>query len=132
MTSWKNIVFALSIFSWCGCAHLATVKETQARLPTASGSDERLRVASKYLVSAEQKQPLISLGDDLSAARLSLDVLEQRPGDPFALSIYNFSVARVVQDVERANLRPWRHPTPVSTDRRQLHSYISDPDRCRT
>ncbi len=116
MSLCKNIVFALSIFGCCGCAHLATVKETQARLPTATGSDERLRVASKYLVAAEQEQPLISLGNDISAARLSLNVLEQRPGDSSALSIYNFSVARAVQNVERANLQPWQHPTTVSTD----------------
>jgi hypothetical protein len=121
MSLCKNIVFALSLFGCCGCAHLATVKETQARLPTASGSDERLRVASKYLVAAEQEQPLISLGNDISAARLSLNVLEQRPGDSSALSIYNFSVARAVQNVERANLQPW-----------QLHSPISEADRCRT
>ena len=32
------------------------------------------------------------------------------------LQFYNFAVARVVQDVARTNLEPWRHPVPVVTD----------------
>ena len=33
MKSSKDIVFALSIFASCGCAHLATVKAMQPRVP---------------------------------------------------------------------------------------------------
>jgi triacylglycerol esterase/lipase EstA (alpha/beta hydrolase family) len=40
-------------------------------------------------------------------------VLEQRPSDSSAQSIYNFSVARAVENVERANLQPWRQATNV-------------------
>ena len=43
-------------------------------------------------------------------------VLERRPNDLPAQSIYNFSVARAVQNVERANLQPWRQRVHVSTD----------------
>ena len=114
MKSWKNIVFALSIFGWCGCAHLATVKETRARLPTATASDQQLRVAKAYLSAAEREQPLTALANDLSAAKLSLQVLDQRPGDSSAQSIYNFSVARAVQNIDLANLQPWRQASNVS------------------
>ncbi len=114
MKSWKNIVFALSIFGWCGCAHLATVKETRARLPTATASDQQLRVAKAYLSAAEREQPLTALANDLSAAKLSLQVLDQRPGDSSAQSIYNFSVARAVQNIDLANLQPWRQSSNVS------------------
>src|SRR5258707_71400 len=113
MTSWKNIVFALSIFGWCGCAHLATVKETRPRVPTATAGEEQLRTATEHLSRAEREQPFLSLGHDLTAAKLSLSVLEQRPNDSSAQSIYNFSVARAVENVERANLRPWRQATNV-------------------
>ncbi len=116
MKSWKNIVFALSIFGWCGCAHLATVKTTQPRLPAATGSDEQLQVARQRLIAAEREQPLISLGNDLSAAKLSLQVLEQRPNDSSARSIYEFAVARTVQNIGRANLQPWRQATNVPTN----------------
>jgi pimeloyl-ACP methyl ester carboxylesterase len=115
MKSWKNIVFALSIFGWSGCAHLATVKETRPRVPTATASEEQLRTATEHLSRAEREQPFLSLGDDLTAAKLSLSVLEQRPNDSSAQSIYNFSVARAVENVGRANIQPWRRPTNVPT-----------------
>ena len=116
MKSWKNTFVALSIFALCGCAHLATVKTTQPSVPTITAGDERLRAAIEHLARAEGEQPFPSLGDDLSAAKLSSQVLEQRPNDSSARSIYNFAVARVVQDVDRTDVEPWRHPITVSTD----------------
>src|SRR5207253_7266487 len=50
------------------------------------------------------------------AAKLSLNVLERRPNDLPAQSIYNFSVARAVQNIDRANLQPWRQRVHVFTD----------------
>ena len=113
MKSWKNIVFALSILASCGCVHLATVKTTEPRVPTVAASDEKLAVATQELTAAEREQALIALGNDLSAVKLSLSVLEQRPSDSSAQSVYNFSVARAVESVERANLQPWRQATNV-------------------
>jgi pimeloyl-ACP methyl ester carboxylesterase len=97
----------------CGCTHLATVKTTEPRVPTIAASDEKLAVATQHLIEAEREQPLIALGHDLSAAKLSLSVVEQRPRDSSAQSIYNFSVARAVENVGRANLQPWRQATSV-------------------
>jgi pimeloyl-ACP methyl ester carboxylesterase len=102
------------IFASCGCAHLATVKSTRAPLPVATGNDQRR--AKEYLVAAEREQPLLALGKDLSAVKLSLNILERRPDDSSALNIYNFSVARAVENVERANLQPWRQPSTVTTN----------------
>jgi pimeloyl-ACP methyl ester carboxylesterase len=113
MKSWKNIAFALSIFGWCGCAHLATVKTTEPRIPIIAASEDQLTLAKQHLATAERAQPLVALGDDLSAAQLSLNILEKRPSDSSAQSIYNFSVARAVENVERANLQPWRQATNV-------------------
>jgi pimeloyl-ACP methyl ester carboxylesterase len=113
MKSWKNIAFALSIFGWCGCAHLATVKTTQPRIPTITAGEDELTLAKQHLAAAERAQPLVALGDDLSAAQLSLNILEQQPSNSSAQSIYNFSVARAVENVARANLQPWRQATNV-------------------
>src|ERR1700736_455445 len=115
MKSWKNIVFALSIVGWCGCAHLATVKTTEPRIPTIAASDEELAVATQRLAAAEREQPLIALGNDLSAVKLSLSVLEQRPSDSSAQNIYNFSVARAVENVGRAKIQPWQRKIDVRT-----------------
>ena len=113
MKSWKNIVFALSIFASCGCAHLATVKTLQPRIPTIAASEDQLTIAKQHLATAEQAQPLVALGNDLSAAQLSLNILEQRPNDSLAQRIYNFSVARAVENVERAKIQPWQHKIDI-------------------
>ena len=107
-------VFAVAvIFACCGCAHLASVKVTRTRPPAATGNDKQLQAAKQCLVSAEREQPLRSLGNDLTAAKLSLSVLEQRPSDSSAQSIYNFSVARAVENVERAKIQPWRNKIDI-------------------
>jgi pimeloyl-ACP methyl ester carboxylesterase len=109
----KLSILAFSGLVLCGCAHLAMVKTTEPHVPTIAASDGKLAVATQKLTAAEREQPLIALGNDLSAAKLSLSVLEQRPSDASAQSIYNFSVARAVENVERANLQPWRKATIV-------------------
>src|SRR5437762_5216826 len=119
MKSWKNIVFALSIFASCGCAHLATVKTTQPRVPTIGLSEDKLTLAKQYLSAAERAQPIVALGDDLSAAKLSLQVLDQRPHDSSAQSIYNFSVARAVENIERAKIQPWQHKIDIVSNQQR-------------
>ena len=116
MKSWKKTAFALSIFGWCGCAHLATVKTTQPRIPTIAASEDQLTIAKQHLATAERAQPLVALGDDLSAAQLSLNILEQRPSDASAQNIYNFSVARAVENVERAKIQPWQRKIDIVGD----------------
>src|SRR5262249_24062520 len=87
-----------------------------ARLPTGLHVEGPLDAATKYLVAAEHEQPLAALGHDLLAARSSYDVLERHPKNESARSIYNFAVARVVHDVDRTDVKPWRHPVTVLTD----------------
>lgn len=116
MKSWKNIVFALPIFVSCGCAHLATVKTTEPRVPTIALSERELTLAKQRLAAAQRAQPLVALGDDLSAVKISLNVLEQQPNDPAAQSIYNFSVARAVENVGRAKIQPWQRKIDVVSD----------------
>jgi pimeloyl-ACP methyl ester carboxylesterase len=108
---------ALLVFGWCGCAsHLATVKTIPARLSTGLRVEEPLDSATKYLAAAEHEQPFAALGHDLLAAKISCGALERQPKNESARSIYNFAVARVVQDVDRTDLEPWRHPVTVVTD----------------
>src|SRR5215831_12137685 len=108
---------ALLLFQWCGCAsHLATVKIIPARLTTGLHVEGPLDSATKYLLAAEHEQPSAALGHDVLAAKNSYGVLEHQPKNESARSIYNFAVARVVQDVDRTNLEPWRHPVTVLTD----------------
>jgi pimeloyl-ACP methyl ester carboxylesterase len=116
MKSWRNIVFTLSVFGCCGCAHLATLKTTQPRLPTIAASEDELTLAKQHLVAAEREGPLVGLGDDLLAAKISYGVLERQPDDESARDIYNFAVARTVQDVERIKLQPWQQTASIVTN----------------
>jgi pimeloyl-ACP methyl ester carboxylesterase len=108
--------FAFLLFQCCGCAHLAVVRAKPAQLPRTLVTEGPLESANRYLVSAEHEQPLAALGHDLLAAKISSGVLERQPKDESARGIYNFAVARIVQDVDRADLEPWRHPVTVLTD----------------
>jgi len=109
--------FGLLLLQLCGCAsHLATVKTEPARLPTGLRVQEPLESATKYLIAAEREQPSAALGHDLLATKISYGVLERQPKNESARSIYNFAVARVVQDVDRTDLEPWRHPVTVVAD----------------
>jgi pimeloyl-ACP methyl ester carboxylesterase len=105
------------IFVSCGCAHLATVRTTEPRVPTIVSSEGELTLAKQHLAAAERAEPLVALGGDLSAAKISLNVLEQRPNDLSGISIYNFSVARAVENVGRANIQPWQRKIDVVSDR---------------
>ena len=108
---------SLLLVGFCGCAsHLATVKTIPVRLPTGLRAEEPLESATKYLAAAEHEQARPALGHDLLAVKISYDVLARQPKNESARSIYNFAVARVVQDVDRAGLEPWRHPITVLTD----------------
>jgi pimeloyl-ACP methyl ester carboxylesterase len=112
-----NFAFALFVSGFCGCAaHLATVKTEPARLPAGLRVKDPLESATTYLLAAEHEQPSAALRHDLLAAKISYGVLERQPKDESARSIYNFAVARVVQDVDRTDLEPWRHPVTVATD----------------
>src|SRR5437879_6832074 len=108
--------FALLLFQCCGCAHLAVVRTKPAQLLRTVVAEGPLESAKRYLAAAEHEQPVAALNHDLLAAKISYGVLERQPKDESARSIYNFAVARVVQDVDRTDVEPWRHPVTVVTE----------------
>ncbi len=108
--------FALLLFQCCGCAHVAVVKLKPARLPKTFVAKGPLESANKYLAAAKHEQPLPALGHDLLAAKIFYGELERRSEDKSARDLYNFAVARTLQDIEQSNLQPWRHPAIVATD----------------
>jgi pimeloyl-ACP methyl ester carboxylesterase len=108
--------FALLLFQCCGCAHLAVVRTKPAQLPRTVIAEGPLESAKRCLAAAEDEQPPLALGHNLQAAKISYGALERQPKNESARSIYNFAVARVVQNVDRTDLEPWRHPVTVVTD----------------
>src|SRR6266550_8967896 len=114
--SFARYGFAILLFQYCGCAHLAVVKTKPAQLPGTVVAEGPLESAKRYLAAAEREQPVPALNHDLLAAKISYGVLERQPKNESARSIYNFAVARVVQDVDRTDLEPWWHSITVVTD----------------
>ena len=94
-------------FALCGCSHLATVKVTSPRIPAATSNDS-LNRARQELVAAEREPPVSALAHDLSAARTSSELLRFKPNDSSAQNVYNFAVARAVENLERAKIQPWQ------------------------
>jgi pimeloyl-ACP methyl ester carboxylesterase len=99
----------------CGCTPLASVKQTSVRY-AATGTQE-LAIAEKKLTEAgqiERRQPLLALADDLAAAKVAADALDRARDNTNAEKLYNFAVARSVENVQRAQLQPWRRSINVS------------------
>src|SRR5438128_11747011 len=102
MKSCGLVVNVLLLAGLCGCAsHLATVRTKPARLPAGLRAEETLEPATRYRTVAEQQQPFAALGHDLLATRISYVVLQRHPRNQSAPSIYNFTVARIVNNVAR-------------------------------
>src|SRR5437762_6526496 len=123
--TWQSFAkygFALLLFQCCGCAHLAVVKTKPAQVPRMLVTPGPLESAKRYLTAAEHEQPVSALNHDLLAAKISYGVLERQPKDESARNIYNFAVARVVQDVDRTDIEPWRQPVTVVTDEGRYRS----------
>src|SRR5437773_10341976 len=107
---------ALFFFQCCGCAHLAVVRTKPAQLPRTVVAEGPLDSARRYLMTTENEKQISALNHDLLAAKISYGVLERQTKDESSRNIYNFAVARVVQDVDRTDIEPWRQPVTVVTD----------------
>ncbi len=110
---WTTFALIPVAFYCFGCAGLASVTAMKPRIPTVVAGENELTLARQHLLAAEEEKPLLSLGEDLIAAKLSLRVLDRQPENLPAASIYNFSVARAVENVERAKIQPWRRPVSI-------------------
>jgi pimeloyl-ACP methyl ester carboxylesterase len=106
---------ALCVCFFCGCTPLASVKQAPVRY-VVTGTQE-LAGAEKELADAsriEHREPLLALADDLTAAKIATNALDRERDDTDAQRLYNFAVARSVENIQRARLEPWRRPINVS------------------
>lgn len=101
----------------CGCTPLASVKQRSVRYATTGTGAPELAIAEKELTEAgkiERRQPLLALAGDLTAAKIAAGALDRKRDNTNAEKLYNFAVARSVENMQRAQLEPWRHPVNVS------------------
>jgi pimeloyl-ACP methyl ester carboxylesterase len=107
----------VSLVLW-GCTHLASVHPAAAHLPPNDLLPDNLLIARMRLSEAQKvanREPLVALGDDLAAARIALRQLRDHEREPAALELYNFAVARSVENLERGAIQPWNDPIKVPT-----------------
>jgi pimeloyl-ACP methyl ester carboxylesterase len=106
---------ALCVCLFCGCTPLASVKHASVHYGV-TGAPE-LTSAEKDLADAgriEHRQPQIALGNDIAAAKIAANALDREHDNTAAEKLYNFAVARSIENMQRARLEPWRRSINVS------------------
>ena len=99
-----------------GCSHLASIQPNRVAVPHYAASSEALLTAGRCLSEREkiaEQQPLKALGDDLTAARIAWRELSDGHSQSQARDLYNFAVARTVEDLHRSGKQPWNRPLEV-------------------
>jgi pimeloyl-ACP methyl ester carboxylesterase len=97
------------------CATYSKVSERRPHfIPFASGGP--LANAATEIVKAtriDRRDPLVALGEYMSAAEAALRQLDRSPNDQAARNTYNFAVGRIIATIRDAKLDPWTQPLRV-------------------
>ncbi len=110
-------LFALAAsLALASCAQYATVTQKQPQFHPATGANGALVSADQNITRAlrqEKREPLVALGELLTAADVAGDQLARNPSSVAARNSYNFAVARVLGIIQKAKLDPWSQPLRV-------------------
>ena len=99
----KFLLSVTLVLSLTACAHIATVKPINPRLPANPTREATLVSAEQQVRDAQEKaprDPLHALGEYLAAAETASNQLARHPDDRQARDLYNFSVARAIGVIE--------------------------------
>jgi pimeloyl-ACP methyl ester carboxylesterase len=111
-----SIRAALVLCLTVGCAPIASVTQTRARIPYSKQLQPELSAARRQLARGQElegQDPLAALGNDLAAAQIAAKQLHNRSSQIEARELYNFAVGRVVENIEHAHLEPWRRSITI-------------------
>jgi pimeloyl-ACP methyl ester carboxylesterase len=110
---------ALALITVCtlaSCATYSKVSERRPRFMPFISSAGPLANAETGIVKAmriDRREPLVALGEYISAAETALGQLKRSPNDETARKTYNFAVGRIIATIRDAKLDPWTHPLRV-------------------
>jgi pimeloyl-ACP methyl ester carboxylesterase len=102
-----------------GCAQYASVSERRPQFRPARAAVGALVPVEQRIVNAsrrEKREPLVAMGELLTAAELAAQQLARNPNDTAARDDYNFAVARVFGTIKQAKLDPWTQPLRVPAE----------------
>jgi pimeloyl-ACP methyl ester carboxylesterase len=115
----RYLPLALAVVTACALGSCATYSKVNERrphfIPFASGGGP-LANAEAQIVKAtriDRRDPLVALGEYMSAAEAALRQLDRSPNDQAARNAYNFGVGRIIATIRDAKLDPWTQPLRV-------------------
>jgi len=115
----RYLPLALAVLTACAlgsCSTYSKVSERRPRfIPFASGVGPLANAQTEIVKAAQldRRDPLLALGEYISAAEAALGQLDRSPNDQVARSTYNFAVARIIATIRDAKLDPWTQPLRV-------------------
>ena len=122
----KTPLFSISAWVICslltsGCAQYASVSERRPNFPASLAADggglaKRLKAA----LQKRKSQPAAGLSSLLLEARAASRELATNPANSTARDTYNFSVARIVDTLQQAQLAPWEAPLRIPSSDGEL------------
>ncbi|MCX6879709.1 MAG: alpha/beta hydrolase [Verrucomicrobia bacterium] len=114
-TQHSRILLALTL-ALTGCSQYASVSPQTPQFHPVRATLGTLATVEHGITSGlrrEKHDPLVALGEFLTAADLAAKQLERHPADSAARDAYNFAVARVLGIIQKAKLDPWTQPLRV-------------------
>jgi pimeloyl-ACP methyl ester carboxylesterase len=113
-------ITALAAALWlAGCAHYAKIAERRPRFipePAGLGVLQGVEKSIANALRSDRREPLVALGQYLTAAQTAARELGRNPGDASARRDYNFALGRVFATIRAAKLDPWAQPLRVPAD----------------
>jgi pimeloyl-ACP methyl ester carboxylesterase len=110
------IALALAV---SGCAQYAYVSQRRPQFQPVRIKGGALAPVEQRIVNAlrqEKREPLVALGEFLTATQTAARQLARNPNDTAARTAYNFAVARVLGVIQKAKLDPWTQPLRVPAE----------------
>src|SRR5215469_18478172 len=110
------IAAAATACALASCATYSKVSERRPRfIPFTSGSGSLANVETGIAkaMRIDRRDPLVALGEYISAAETALQQLKRSPNDATARKTYNFAIGRIIATIRDARLDPWTQPLRV-------------------
>jgi len=116
LTSYLPLVVTVVTCALASCATYSKVSEGRPHFTPVTSGAGSLANAETGIVRAmeiDRRDPLVALGEYMSAAETALRQLKRSPNDETARKTYNFAVGRIIATIRDAKLDTWTQPLRV-------------------
>jgi hypothetical protein len=115
----NRMALVVAVVTACGLASCATYSKVSERCPyfipftSGAGPLANAETGIAKAMRIDRHDPLVALGEYMSAAETALRQLKRSPNDLTARNTYNFAVGRIIATIRDAKLDPWTQPLRV-------------------